>query len=294
MLLLTSTSDLLTVITGQAVTAIDVHTSWADYATGTVTLGRTNTPSITTATTTTIVGSPGASTQRNVKTVSIRNRDAALSCDVTVKITDGTNNLELIKMTLAAGDVLMYSDELGTWFKIPNPVNAPGPNIAIADQSIGASVTAYLTNSDIHISAGRPLKVGTTMRWHVTFNKTAAATVAMTFDLRVGTAGTTGDTSRLSLSTGAQSAIVDNGEIEVAMTVRSISASGVIHARMQFQKNAPLATGLGDVQTHTAEATSATFDTTATNLVFGLSLTTGALHAITIKSVVAEVLGGTI
>jgi hypothetical protein len=43
-----------------------------------------------------------------------------------------------------------------------------------------------------------------------------------------------------------------------------------------------------------SETTSATFDTTATNLIFGLSLTTGASHAITIKECVAEFVPGTI
>jgi hypothetical protein len=290
MLLLTSTTDALQVVTGQAV-AVDVHASWMDYASGTVTPGRTNT-AITTATTTSVAGSPVASTVRNVKSLHLRNKDASLSVDVTVRHTDGTTIVELIKITLAAGDSLEYIEGVG-FFKVPNPVDAPAPNISTADQVIGASVTAYITNSDLHISAGRPLKVGTVIRWHVTFNKTAAATAAMTFDIRVGTAGTTADTSRLSLSTGTQSAVIDNGEIEAAITVRSISASGVIHARMQFMHDL-VSTGLGNQQTHNAEATSATFDTTATNLVFGLSLTTGASHSITIKSVVAEPIGGTI
>jgi len=42
MLLLTSTSDLVQVVTGQAVTT-DVHASWVDNASGTITPGRTNT-----------------------------------------------------------------------------------------------------------------------------------------------------------------------------------------------------------------------------------------------------------
>lgn len=292
MLLLTSTSDLLQVVTGQAVTAIDVHASWVDYASGTVTPGRTNTPSITTATTTTVVAAPGASTQRNVKTLNIRNRDASLSCDVTVKHTDGTNNLELIKITLAAGDVLEYVEGVG-FFKIPNPVNAPLPNILTADQSIGASVTNYLTNSDLHVSAGRPLKVGTTMRWHVSLIKSAAATASMTFDLRVGTAGTTADTSRASLATGTQTAVADVGHLFVQAVVRSISATGTIHAMLELAHNLA-ATGLAPTQTVETETTSGTFDTTATNLIFGLSLTTGASHAITIKECVAEFIPGTI
>jgi hypothetical protein len=294
MLLLTSTSDLLTVVTGQAVTAIDVHASWVDYAAGTITPGRTNTPSITTATTTTVVASPASSTQRNIKTLNIRNRDAALPCDVTVKLSDGTNNLELIKITLAAGDTLSYSDELGTFFKVPNPVNMPNPGVAVADQVIGASVTNYLTASDLHVSAGRPLKVGTVMRWHVCVIKSAAATAGMTWDLRVGTAGGTGDTSRASLATGTQTAVADISHLFVQVTVRSISASGVIHTLMEMDHNLAATGFWTSANALLSEVTSATFDTTATNLVFGLSLTTGTSHAITVKECVAEFLQGTI
>lgn len=290
MLLLTSTSDALSVVTGQAV-AVDVHASWVDYAAGTVTPGRTNT-AISTAATTTVVAAPAASTQRNVKTLHLRNKDASLSVDVTVRHTDGTTIVELIKITLAAGDSLEYIEGVG-FFKVPNPVNPPGPSVSTADQSIGASVTVYLTGSDLHISAGRPLKAGTVLRWHVCFSKTAAATASMTFDLRVGTAGTTADTSRASLATGTQTAVADVAELEVACTVRSISASGTITTSMQMEHNLA-ATGLAPTNVVVSNATSAAFDTTSTALIFGMSLTTGASHAITVTRVVAEILGGTI
>lgn len=75
MLILSSTSDLVRVVTASAVD-IDVHASWADNASGTVTPGRTNTL-ITTATTTSVVGSPAASTQRTVQYLSVRNTHAS-------------------------------------------------------------------------------------------------------------------------------------------------------------------------------------------------------------------------
>jgi hypothetical protein len=54
------------------------------------------------------------------------------------------------------------------------------------------------------------------------------------------------------------------------------------------------ATGLAPTNVVVANTTSGAFDTTATNLVFGLSLATGAAHAITVTRVVAEFLDGTI
>jgi hypothetical protein len=111
MLLLTSVTDKLQIITGQGI-AIDVHSSWVDSVSNVATPGRTNI-AITTATTTDIVASPGASIQRNVQTLNIRNKDATLSCDVTVLHTDGTIAVQLFKMTLPAGNELQYVDGAG-------------------------------------------------------------------------------------------------------------------------------------------------------------------------------------
>lgn len=112
MLLLSSTSDVIRVTTSGAVST-DVHASWVDLNGSTVTPGRTNTL-ISTATTTTVVGSPGASTYRTVKTLVIRNRHASTAQTVTVLHSDGTNIPELYKVTLLAGETLSY-DENGGW-----------------------------------------------------------------------------------------------------------------------------------------------------------------------------------
>src|SRR5216683_1091785 len=90
MLLLTSTSDLIQVITGSSGT-INVHASWMDNLSGTITPGRTNTATISGAATTTVVGSPASSTQRNVKQLSVHNSHASTSNLITIQHTDGTN-----------------------------------------------------------------------------------------------------------------------------------------------------------------------------------------------------------
>lgn len=105
MLLLTSTSDLVQIITGSTGT-VEVHASWMDNLSGTITPGRTNTPVISTATTTTVVAAPAASTQRNVKKLSIRNDHASTSNLIEVQHTDGTNVATLWKGTLLAGEMV--------------------------------------------------------------------------------------------------------------------------------------------------------------------------------------------
>jgi len=117
MILLTSASDKIQVITGSA-GSVKVHASWADNASGTITPGRTNTANITTATTTDVVASPGSSTQRKVKFLSMRNDHASVSQAFTVQHTDGTNVEPLWVGTLGVGDILTYGEAYG-WQVVP-------------------------------------------------------------------------------------------------------------------------------------------------------------------------------
>lgn len=113
MLLLTSTSDVLQVITGTATANIEVHASWVDLNGTTVTPGRTNSR-ITTATTATAVAAPAASTQRNIKGLYITNTSAGTNCRVEVVHTDAVNSVELMGFTLLPGENMTFSEE-GRW-----------------------------------------------------------------------------------------------------------------------------------------------------------------------------------
>jgi hypothetical protein len=113
MLLLTSTSDILRVTTGTATSTIEVHASYVDNASGTITPGRTNTR-ITTATTTTIVASPGASTQRNIKGLYITNNSTGTTCLIGVEHFDGTNSVELMQFNLLPGENMGFRED-GSW-----------------------------------------------------------------------------------------------------------------------------------------------------------------------------------
>jgi hypothetical protein len=113
MLLLTSTSDIVRIVTGSAVSTISVHASYVDNNAGTITPGRLNT-NITTATTTTVVAAPGSGVQRNVKMLMIENNNATLSTTVTVQHFDGTTSCDLMTVTLLAGENLAMRGD-GSW-----------------------------------------------------------------------------------------------------------------------------------------------------------------------------------
>lgn len=115
MLNLSSTSDVLRIITGSAA-SIEVHTSWVDLdpTTGDVLPDSLITPNITTATTTTIVPAPGAGDVRNVQAIYATNVSASASTRVAVEHFDGTNAAELMGFILLPGENLTFNDE-GGW-----------------------------------------------------------------------------------------------------------------------------------------------------------------------------------
>lgn len=113
MLLLTSTSDVVRVTTGTATSTIEVHASYVDNNAGTITPGRTNTR-ITTATTTTVVPSPGASVQRNLKGLYITNNSTGTTCLVGVEHFDGTNSIEIMQFNLLPGENMTFNED-GGW-----------------------------------------------------------------------------------------------------------------------------------------------------------------------------------
>jgi len=187
MLLLASTSDLLRVITSDAVTT-DVHASWVDLNGTTVTPGRTNTP-ISTAATTTVVGSPGASTYRTVKTLTIRNRHATTQQTVTVVHDDGTNAMELCKWTLLAGDQLHYHEGAGFWVtnsqgqtKINSNSNGSGAAVNstnlvvlaanVVNNNASANTIADITGLEFNVTAGE----GYWFRFNIAYTSAATTT----------------------------------------------------------------------------------------------------------------------
>lgn len=94
---------------------VDVYASWIDKIGSACTLDASGGTQITTATTTTVVLAPAASTVRNVKQLSISNRDAADGVGVTVQFYDGTNTVVIMREYLGPGDQLELTDD-GTWY----------------------------------------------------------------------------------------------------------------------------------------------------------------------------------
>lgn len=112
MIILATTTDVIRLVTTSA-NALDVHVSWVDNQTATATPytpGRQNT-AIAAAATTTVLGAPAASTQRQLKKLQACARGGANT--VTVEFFDGTTAFRALQVTLATGETLEYEDLCG-------------------------------------------------------------------------------------------------------------------------------------------------------------------------------------
>ncbi len=125
---------------------MDMDTSGTGRPTGV----RTNT-AITTATTTTVVGSPSGTNIRTVKTLSVRNKGGATNV-VTVIHTDGTTAVEVIEATLSPDTCLMYHESSGWWVTDSQGravvVNMPNAGVPITGDDSIVRLTSDVTNSN--------------------------------------------------------------------------------------------------------------------------------------------------
>lgn len=285
MINLTATTDVIDVVT-DTTAAMDVHVSYVDYNGTTTTPGRQNT-AIVTATTTTILSAPGASTQRNGKTINIRNKDASTTGNVTVRFNANGTICELHKASLRPGEMLSYVEGVGFFLYTIGAVVSE--TYSTADQAVAAASTVYLTGSALAISSARPAAIGTIFTWRLLVSKTAAGTAASQFDVRFGTGGSTADTARLTFAFGTESAVVDAGWIDIFVIVRGpISSSCVVAGGFRLSHNLA-ATGLGPTNDVVVQATSAAFDITTAGMIVGVSCTTGASDAFTFQLVNGKV-----
>lgn len=160
-------------------------------------------------------------------------------------------------------------------------------NQSTADQAVGASTTAYITGSALAVPVGK-LRIGSWFRYRFWVDKTAAGTIALVFLVKLGTLGTTGDTTLFTITLGVGTAAADTGWMDIWITCRGpLSASGLFIMEAIFDHNL-VTTGFNNVQRQTQQTVSAVFDVTTANLILGLAVTTPALYALTFRSVYGE------
>jgi hypothetical protein len=125
---------------------MEVHASYVDNASGTITPGRKNTE-ITTATTTDVVASPGASTERNVQTLVVRNNHASSSNEVTIRHTDGTTAVDIFNTVLASKESVQFIDGVG--FQVLTSSGAVKTSQNQGTNAIATSISSTVLGSDV-------------------------------------------------------------------------------------------------------------------------------------------------
>lgn len=169
-----------------------------------------------------------------------------------------------------------------------NAYNDPVVNAAIAPVT-GYAGGAYMVGSGVAYAAGR-LQVKTIYTCAFNIVKTAAGIVAPSIDLRIGPSATLTDTARVTLTFGAQTAVIDSGMMEVWATFIAVgAATGQVQflARLTHQL---ATTGLSVTATSSfLVGTSATFDTTPAAFI-GLALNAGTSASWTTTVLQAQLL----
>lgn len=283
-MLLLGTTDKIQLVTSST-SAIDVSAHFVDSGSPPAPVNPQVT-AISSATTTDIIAAP-SSGQRNVQTITARNKGAAANT-VTVVIDRSSTDYELFKATLGPNDVLQFLDGVG-FFVYPNRTLGLF-NAATADQALGTAET-YIAGSALPIPSNRPITVGASVTWDLCIVKTAASTAAANFLIKFGTNGTTADSTRVTLTMGAQTAAADTGYFEIKATFRGpIGASCIVQGLLAVQHHTGTTTGFVNLATPVYQAVSAGFDCTVANSIVGLSSTPGASAAWTVKNCIAGLL----
>jgi hypothetical protein len=161
-------------------------------------------------------------------------------------------------------------------------------NASVANQGAGFATDTYLTGSDVSIPSGR-LQAKSKYRLRFFMSKTGAGTATPIVSVRLGTAGTTADTARVTLTHTAQTAVIDTGVYDLEVLFRTVgSGTSAVIVAGGVLDHVLAATGLSVSNTSVVTGVSAGFDSTVAGLKIGVSLNAGASAAWTVQMVNAE------
>jgi len=195
------------------------------------------------------------------------------------------------------GTALLMKDDSGNAITIgPGGGGGATPsvnNASLTSQGPGFAASTYLAGSSCAIPNGK-LKAGTKYRCRMSVTKTAAGVATPSIAILIGTNGSALDTQRASVTFPAQTAVTDNGLIEVFATFRSVgsgtSAVLVMVGAMMHDKafGSTASTGLSVLACPVVNSVGSGFDSTVNGSFIGLVLNAGASAAWTIQMVEAE------
>jgi hypothetical protein len=159
MIILQDTNDSIEILLGSAVTTnnLPYYAAWADTTTSTFAPGQSNGTS-NGVTAVTVVSSPGASTTRTLKFLSVYNADT-VPATLTVRFNDNSTTRILTSVILQVGDRLEYTDTVGFRVTTSTGVLKTGTttvalNMFVHGSTNPADSTTYYIGSITDLGAG--------------------------------------------------------------------------------------------------------------------------------------------
>ena len=231
-----------------------------------------------TGTSTQTVVLPAANTLSTGRTFYIHNNSTG---QVTVDANGGAQLCILNGDTNAKFTVTDVSTSAGIW-----DVELGSQKL---DNASTSSVTGFATDTYLagsYLKFPYPPAIGTTYKLIFDVTKTNAGTATPIINVRIGTAGSTADTSRHTFTFGAGTTAADTGIFEVIVTYRSVGTSGVSLGLASLKSNLQTTGISNNVKARTS--TSAGYTTTTENLGIGASYNGGASASHTVTLVQAE------
>jgi hypothetical protein len=193
-------------------------------------------------------------------------------------------------VTPSAGQMVIYPDSGNSQWTQKNDAG-----LYLGD--LGGAITAQIAahSADTYYKGlllpSFSMQPGMVFEWFFVATKGAAGTAAPAYNIRIGAAGTTADTARLTINGPAQTAAADTAFVRVMLTCRSVGVTGVLQGLVHLQHNLA-ATGFANTPAgfSLVEGTSAGFDNTALNGQFiGLSVNPGAAGAWVVNQVFQKI-----
>jgi len=236
MLILDATNKSLEAVldAAAATTNPDFVTSYADITTTTFVPGAQD-GALNGTTPVTIGSSPASSTQRQIKTVNIQNRDT-IDHTITINYIDGASTRQILKWNLLVGDSLIYTDQRG-WIVYNS-------NGAQRSQSIVISPSGFLPSlfNAANITTVLSLTSGTSYAlWLGTANKVSSS---VSVRYRVTTAAATITYAEIGIFKGN----VNLGGNPTLTRLGYADVSGIVNSTGVFTTNVTLSTptAIGD------------------------------------------------
>lgn len=215
-----------------------------------------------------------------IRSVPLWRASTAFASGQTVLAPDGT----LISSNSARTSRASFDATEQTFWTVEGPVY----NASVSTPGSTFATDTYLVGSSIPLPVSQ-LQAKTMYRLRFNLTKTAAGVAAPVITIRVGTAGSTADTARLTLTMPAQTAVIDSGRVEVLVTFRTVgSGTSAVLVGNALLLHGLAATGLSVANTGVATAVSGGFDSTVANNIIGASVNGGASAAWTVDLVQAE------